>query len=56
MVVAKLDIDECPKQAAEYEVRSTPALKLFIGGKVAHTIVGAKPKSTIMKDIKAFLA
>jgi thioredoxin reductase (NADPH) len=55
MVVAKLDIDECPKSAEEYEIKSTPVLKLFINGQVAHTIVGAKPKGTLMKDIKNFL-
>ncbi len=41
--IVKLNVDENPKAAARFEVRSIPTMHLFKGGRVVDTIVGAMP-------------
>ena len=45
--IAKLNIDENPELAAQFGVRSIPALMMFKGGEVADIAVGAKPKTAL---------
>jgi len=47
VTIAKLDVDNNPRVAMEYGIRSIPALLIFKGGKVVDTIVGAVPKNYI---------
>ncbi|MDT3395267.1 thioredoxin [Streptomyces sp. B1866] len=56
ITVAKLNIDENPATAAKYGVMSIPTLNVYQGGEVAKTIVGAKPKAAIERDLADFLA
>ncbi|MFC0601710.1 thioredoxin [Streptomyces palmae] len=56
IVIAKLNIDENPNTAAKYGVMSIPTLNVYQGGEVAKTIVGAKPKAAIERDLADFLA
>ncbi|MFH8367954.1 thioredoxin [Streptomyces sp. NPDC018031] len=56
IVIAKLNIDENPATAAKYGVMSIPTLNVYQGGEVAKTIVGAKPKAAIERDLADFLA
>ncbi|MGW7416443.1 thioredoxin [Streptomyces sp. NPDC054863] len=53
--VVKLNIDENPATAAKYGVMSIPTLNVYLGGEVAKTIVGAKPKAAIVRDLDAFI-
>ncbi|MCS0635201.1 thioredoxin [Streptomyces sp. LP05-1] len=53
--VVKLNIDENPATAAKYGVMSIPTLNVYQGGEVAKTIVGAKPKAAIVRDLEPFL-
>ena len=54
--VVKLNIDENPGTAAKYGVMSIPTLNVYQGGEVAKTIVGAKPKAAIERDLADFIA
>ncbi|GHE03830.1 thioredoxin [Streptomyces alanosinicus] len=54
--IVKLNIDENPATAAKYGVMSIPTLNVYQNGEVAKTIVGAKPKAAIEKDLKDFIA
>ncbi|MEU6990797.1 thioredoxin [Streptomyces sp. NPDC046465] len=54
--VVKLNIDENPGTAAKYGVMSIPTLNVYQHGEVAKTIVGAKPKGAIEKDLADFIA
>lgn len=50
----KLNVDENPLTPAQYRVTGIPALKVYQGGEVVHEIVGARPKSALVKELAAF--
>jgi thioredoxin 1 len=56
LTIAKLDIDENPGTARDYQVMSIPTLILFQGGKPVKQIVGAKPKAALLADLSDVLA
>src|SRR6059058_4158734 len=53
--VVKLNIDENPGAARDYQIMSIPTMAVFSGGKIVKSIVGAKPKAAILKDLEAYL-
>ncbi|MFD3659823.1 thioredoxin [Streptomyces sp. NPDC058659] len=53
--VVKLNIDENPGTAAKYGVMSIPTLNVYQNGEVVKTIVGAKPKAAILRDLADFV-
>ncbi|ACU77856.1 thioredoxin [Catenulispora acidiphila DSM 44928] len=54
--VVKLNTDENPLTQAKYGVRSIPTLNVYRGGEVVKTIVGAKPKALLLKDLADYVA
>jgi thioredoxin 1 len=50
--VAKINVDENPKLAVEYGVRSIPMLAIFKAGQVAEVKVGAAVKSALSSWIE----
>ncbi|UQA94276.1 thioredoxin [Streptomyces halobius] len=56
IVIAKLNTDENPATTAKYGVMSIPTMNVYKGGEVVKTIVGAKPKAAIERDLADFLA
>ena len=52
---AKLNVDENPKTATQYGIRSIPTLLLFKNGKPVKQIVGFTPKKELQKEIDALL-
>lgn len=55
ITVLKLNVDENPNLAMEYQITSIPAMKVFNKGTVEQSIVGAKPKFALEKDLAAYL-
>lgn len=55
LTVVKLNIDENPGIAAKYGIMSIPTMNVYQGGEVVKTIVGAKPKAAIERDLADFL-
>lgn len=55
LTVVKLNIDENPGAARDYQIMSIPTMAVFSGGKIVKQIVGAKPKAAILKDLESFL-
>jgi thioredoxin 1 len=55
LTVVKLNVDENPRTAADYGVTSIPTMNVYQGGQGVKTIVGAKPKAMLLKDLDAFL-
>ncbi|MBT2511640.1 thioredoxin [Streptomyces sp. ISL-98] len=54
--IVKLNIDENPETAAKYGVMSIPTMNVYVGGEVTKTIVGAKPKAALERDLADFIA
>ncbi|MER8028827.1 MULTISPECIES: thioredoxin [Streptomyces] len=54
--IVKLNIDENPATAAKYGVMSIPTLNVYQGGEVVKTIVGAKPKAALVRDLDDFIS
>ena len=55
ITILKLNVDENPDLAMKYQITSIPAMKVFQGGEVKTTIIGAKPKFALEKDLAAFI-
>ena len=55
ITVVKLNIDENPQTARDYQVMSIPTMSVFAGGKVVKSIIGAKPKAAILRDLSDYL-
>src|SRR4051812_6213406 len=55
ITVVKLNIDENPRTTQAYQILSIPTMSVFQGGQVVKQIVGAKPKSAILKDLEPYL-
>lgn len=53
--IAKLDVDENNDTAEKYEIQSIPTFKIFKGGQVVETLMGAGPKSKFEDVIKKVL-
>ena len=54
--VVKLNVDDNPETAMKYQITSIPAMKVFRGGEVVKTVIGAKPKPALESDLQEFLA
>ena len=45
-----------PETAMKYQITSIPTMKVFRGGEVVKTVIGAKPKPALESDLQEFLA
>ena len=52
ITVAKINIDENPNTAQEFNIRSIPALMIFKNGKLEAEMMGQVPKSQLEEWIK----
>jgi thioredoxin 1 len=55
LTILKLNVDDNPNLAMKYQITSIPAMKVFQGGEVKTTIIGAKPKFALEQDLAAFI-
>ncbi|CAN5243286.1 thioredoxin [soil metagenome] len=53
--IVKLNVDDNPQTAAKYQITSIPAMKVYRGGQVVKTIIGAKPKAALENDLADFI-
>ena len=53
--IVKLNTDEESSIAIKYGVTSIPMLNVYVNGEVVKTIIGAKPKPALLKDLEAFI-
>lgn len=54
-IVAKVNVDEAQQLAAQFNVRSIPAVFILKDGKVANQFVGVQDKQTLVRAIKSAL-
>jgi len=55
LTIAKLNIDENPQTARKYQVMSIPTMAVFNNGELVKTIVGARPKAAILRELTDFV-
>jgi thioredoxin len=55
VVVVKVNTDENPEVTRRYQVMSIPTMSVFSGGEVVKSIVGAKPKAALLRDLEGYL-
>ena len=55
ITVVKVNTDENPRIAAKYGVTSIPTLNVYSGGEVVKTIIGARPKPALLKELEDFV-
>jgi thioredoxin 1 len=53
--VVKLNIDENPAVAQRYGIMAIPTMNVFSGGEVVKQIVGAKPKSALLRELAEYI-
>ncbi len=53
--VVKLNTDENPTVASHYGIRSIPTLMVFKDGRQVDTVVGAVPKTTLVKTLTQYM-
>lgn len=54
-VVGKVNVDEAQQLAAQFSVRSIPAIFILKDGKVANQFVGLQDKQTLVNAVNALL-
>jgi len=55
LLVGKLNVDENPAKTTEYSVSSIPTMVLFKSGQPVKTIIGAKPKHLLLKELEEWI-
>ncbi len=55
ITVAKVNIDENPGIARNYQIMSIPTMSVFSKGKLVKSIVGARPKAAILRELSEFV-
>jgi thioredoxin 1 len=55
ILVGKLNVDENPQKMEEYSVHSIPTMVLFSSGQPVKTIIGAKPKHLLLKELSEWI-
>jgi thioredoxin 1 len=55
ITVAKVNIDENPSIARDYQILSIPTMSVFNKGQIVKSIVGARPKAAILKELSDYI-
>ena len=53
--VVKINTDENPGVTARYGVTALPTLAVYSGGELVKTVIGAKPKPILLRELSAWL-
>jgi thioredoxin 1 len=53
--VVKLNTDENPRTAQKYQILAVPTMNVFAGGEVVKQVLGAKPKSALLREFEDFI-
>jgi thioredoxin 1 len=53
--IVKLNVDENPEVVRTYGIMNIPTLTVFKNGQVVKEIVGAKPKSALLRELEDYL-
>ena len=51
-----MNVDENPVIPASYRVNGIPTINVYQGGEVVKSIVGARPKAALLKELDDFIS
>jgi thioredoxin 1 len=54
--VVKVNVDDHPQLAMDYQVTGIPLLGVFQNGKLVKQLVGARPKAAILSELTEFIS
>ena len=54
--IAKLNVDDNQRTAAQFQIQSIPTMLIFKGGKLVDRLIGAQPKPAIAAKLLAYAA
>ena len=52
----KMNVDENPVTPSSYRVTGIPTINVYHGGEVVKSIVGARPKATLLNELSEYIA
>jgi len=55
LTVVKVNTDENPKVTSAYGITSIPALNVYAKGELVKSIIGAKPKPILLRELSDWL-
>jgi len=55
LTVAKVDVDANTDVARRYQIMSIPTISVFSGGELVKSIVGAKPKAALLRELEPYI-
>ena len=55
IAIVKLNVDENPQVTMRYGIMNIPTMSVFKDGQVVKEIVGAKPKSALLRELAEFI-
>ena len=53
--IVKVNVDNEPQLAMNYNVTGIPLLGVFVGGQLVKQVVGAKPKAMLEQDLAQWI-
>jgi thioredoxin 1 len=53
--VVKLNTDENPATTQKYQILAVPTVSVFSGGQVVKQLLGARPKSALLRELNEYL-
>ncbi len=56
VTIVKLNTDENREVPMRYGITSIPTLNVYVGGQLVHSVVGAKPKPALLRELESFLS
>lgn len=55
ITILKMNVDENPVTPASYRITGIPTINVYQGGDIVKSIVGAKPKAALLKELAEYL-
>jgi thioredoxin 1 len=54
LTFVKMNVDENPVTPSTYRVTGIPTINVYVNGELAKSIVGAKPKAALLRELADF--
>jgi thioredoxin 1 len=56
ITIAKVNVDENPRITRDYQIMSIPTMSVFSNGELVKSIIGAKPKAALLRDLSDYIS